>query len=526
MAAPRYVSKIRTWLVAHPVEIVFALLVAATFAYGIRITGGSYFWLDEWLYVRQGRSLSGLFSQYNGHLSVVVLAIYQALTEAFGFAYTPFRVAGLLALMAVPTAYFVSTRRALGAPLAALAAMPLLWFSGMSLFPAEMNFNWALVGGIVCAASLDRGPRADKVLAGALAFSLCSAGGGVAVGAACLVHHACTRPPLRRWLAVVVPLGLWGCWWLAIGRTRVDASGLIDQATPATVLVAARDLAFAAFENLGFQSGVLAMLLVATFVGLAVWRLTQGRSSAANIVAWSAALAVWGVGLAVSRGPLASPDTSRYEYVATCFVLLAVVPRRPIDWRAVLPVAVDRRLLVGAAGVVLVVGVAVGSAGRGSLQEFAMAHAAVGGQIRGQVLVASADPPVLADDTDLGLNLGGLDAGEIRELLESYGEPFAVTASEVDRRLVDIGAVRVRGEGRRALDCEPFEEPFLHTPGPYVLRLGSPEAYTVDIRRFSDDWVRVAEGRPGEVLTLTLPVLSDPSPWEVRAVGACLVKRE
>ena len=100
--------------------------------------------------------------------------------------------------------------------------LPLVWYGRyISLNPSQLNHYLALLGGIGCAAALNRGRRADWVLAGSLAFSLCSAGGGVAVAAACLVHnalHASAAATLARraWSRH----SLWLVWWLiAVGHT-------------------------------------------------------------------------------------------------------------------------------------------------------------------------------------------------------------------------------------------------------------------------------------------------------------------
>ena len=297
-----------SWFLSHPVEVAFCLLVGIAYAYCMRITGDSFFWIDEWLLIDQGGSLGGLFEPYNQHLSVVILAIYRGLAEIAGFVYTPFRAVGLASLFAVPAAYFLTTRRQLGAPLAALLALSLLWFgSGMSLFPGEMNHHFALLGGIGCAAALNRGPRADWLLAIALAFSLASAGGGVAVAAACLAHTVCVRPHARRWLVVVVPPLLWGLWWLVNVRGE-EPPGL--ELTAGQTVHYVWDLTYAAFDAAAHGRSVIAAMLIAAFVACGAWALSKGLDAGANFVAWSAAMLVWGVGLTTTRGALHNPKPS------------------------------------------------------------------------------------------------------------------------------------------------------------------------------------------------------------------------
>src|SRR5690606_17852700 len=88
------------WLVAAT----FGLIVVATAAYFLRITGGSWFFVDEWSMALQLERPGGIIEPYNGHLSVSILSLYRVLLELFGFSYLPYRGAGGVALVGVPVA--------------------------------------------------------------------------------------------------------------------------------------------------------------------------------------------------------------------------------------------------------------------------------------------------------------------------------------------------------------------------------------------------------------------------------------
>jgi hypothetical protein len=514
----------RSWLASHPVEIVFALLVAVAFAYSLRITRQSYFFSDDWRLITQAGSLRGMFRPYNDHLSIIILSNYRALVEVFGFAYTPFRVLGLLGLFAVPVGYFATTRRQFGAPLAALLAMPLVWYGKfVSLNASEYNHYLALLGGIGCAAALNRGRRADWVLAVALAFSLCSAGGGVAVAAACLVHHVCTRPPLRRWLAVVIPTLVWLGWWLiVVGHT--SNLGRFALSTSEKVRFV-RDLAYTPFESAALGFAPLAFALMVAVGAYGIWSLTKGLTAGANVLAWAVGLLVWAVGVANSRGVLARVDVFRYRYVALGMVLLAVVPRRPIGWPARFPITTDRRWLVAGAGVVLALGSARAVAVRSDMQSSATVLAQIGRSARGSALVVELGSAVIADDVALPRTLGGLRAGDVRALFAHYGRPFPTTQATVDRQLVDMGLAHSFADGTRTIRCKPLTRPFLYQPRrPFWQFVWAPNAsVTVEVRLFGGRWVRLAQARSGQALRLVLPDLGVAQPWRIRAIGACRV---
>ncbi len=313
------------WLGSHAVEIVFVLLVVGTYVYALRITRHGYFFADEWRVIVQAGSVRGMFDQYNNSLSLATMVLDRGLVELFGFAYTPFRVVGLGVLFAVPLTYFLTTRRQLGAVLAAFLAFPLLWYGRyVSLFPVEHNHSLALLGAIACAAALNRGRRADGVLAAGLAFALAAAGGGVAVAAGCLVHNTCTRAPLRRWVTVLVPALAWFAWWLIAVGSKPDLGGFA--LTTGQTIDFCRGLIFTAFVSAGLDSRWFGYVLLVLFVAFGARALSKGSNAAANFIAWTTAAVVWALGLAASRGALADTTAFRYRYGALLFVLLAVVP--------------------------------------------------------------------------------------------------------------------------------------------------------------------------------------------------------
>lgn len=517
-----------SWLRSHPVEIIFALLCVAAFAYELRITRESYFYLDDWVSAQQAGSVSLLLKPYNDALLVVSLVNYRVLLELFGFTYTPFRVVGMACFVGIPFAYFVTTRRRFGAPVAALLALPLLWFGKyVSLFPADVNHNLALLCGIVCAAALNRGRRADWILFVALLVAFGSAGEGAAIAAACLIHSVCVRAPIRRYVAVLVPTLLWVLWWAIEVGHRNDLGKLAM--TPIQMLVLSRDLAYAAFESAALGNKVFAVVLIAAFAAYAIWTVTKGLEESANLIAWSGSVAIWAVGLANSRGLFVHVSVFRYRYTTLGLVLLAVVPRRAFVWPRRFPIVTDRRWVFAAAGVVLVLGGGRALAVRGDLQRDAETSAQQGRQTRAESLVIGLGPAVTAN-TPLGFDygnlsflFGALSATDVRALFSQYGQPFSATLATADRRIVDLGGVATRIVGTRDTSCTALTQPFVYkqTKGSSLLLWSANAPFSVDVRRFGQDWVTLRQARPGQLVSLDLPWLPAIQPWQIRANGAC-----
>ena len=530
------------WLTAHAVEMAFVAVVAGWLAYVLHLAHGRYsFWSDDLSVIRQGESWKHVLRPYNGALSATSLVLDRLAAEVGHLSFTPFILAGVSSLALVSVSYFFTTKRQFGAWLAAMLAMPLLWFHGTTLRPANLNHLLALVGGIVCAAALNRGRRADAVLAGGLAFSLLSAGGGLVVAGACLVHNVLVRPPVRRWLAVLVPLAFYAVWYVVVNPSarKPDAPG----AAQAARLV--RDLVLAPFYQVGFHRTPLAVLLMIAFLVWGAWQLRGGLADGANFISWTVALIGWGVALVQSRGSTASAELFRYGFVALGFALLAVVPRRPIRWPAAM--SANRSVWALAAAVIVVgyAGVRAHDA-RPDLQNDARKFAELGRKARGTMLVLSLGPDVIPDDTPITFYAVGVPhgtAGEVREMVERFGTRYHANRRTIDRVLVDqrIADSRVIGPGPGPKTCRPLTAPANVRPtsfreeelgqllpneiralGPIAYQLWSPKPFTLEVRRFGRRWVPMRNVASGTNVGVTLPVLNTSTPWQIRAPGACL----
>ena len=433
----RWLTKMRASLADHPVEIVFGLLAAVALIDVIRMTSDLYYFVDDWRVLHLSGSLSHFLQPYNQSLSLFSFANDRALAEVFGMDYTAERIEAMVVLVAVPIAYFATTRRFFTAPVAAVFALPLLFY-GMfvSLNPGELNHNVALLCAVLVAAALNRGPRADWILAAALLLALSAAGGGVAVVAACIVHCVCSRAPLRRWTAVLVPAVLYSAWWLIeVGETT--NLGPLAMTTGQTARFV-RDLSYVPFQSAALGNTVLTWILIVAFGVYACVTLTRGLRRSANLIAWCVGVVAWGLGLVNSRGVYLSVTTFRYRYFALGFVLLSIVPRDQVRWPALRAVVANRRYAYVAAAALLLLGVARGLAVRDDLHDSAAQLGAYGRASRASAFVLALGPHVVADDARLPL--GGLRAAQVRGLFTRYGPSPPIDRRSVDGVVARLGA--------------------------------------------------------------------------------------
>ena len=222
------------------------------------------------------------------------------------------------------------------------------------------------------------------------------------------------------------------------------------------MLLLARNLGYAAFENVALGNKVVAGILVVLFVAYAIWTFTKGLRRSANVIAWSFAVLVWAVGLAQTRGDLrqspvvplpvlrAGDGAARGGADASDHVAEAVPDRdRPTldrGRRGRDPRARRRRA-----------GLRCGD----ELQRDAKFYATLGRQTRAESIVielgagVTGREPLGFDYGPRSFLFGTLSAAEVRALFARYGQPFSSDRASADRRIVDVGGVGVRVAGTR-----------------------------------------------------------------------------
>lgn len=300
-----------------------------------------WFFSDDWNIVTQYPS-GNLLRPFNGHLSAVPIGLYQLLFHTVGLSsYLPYRVLGLLMLIALAVAVFRYARSQVGTPGAAAAATLTVWGSaGMSnvLFPFLMNFSLPIAGLCVMWSAIDSRDRwADRRLGVAALVCVATSGIGVVVVGAVLVDLAWRRAPLRSWLAVAPSVLLWSVWYAWKHEPLPGAGGLRP-----IVSYSVRML-FGGFKALGGGSGIGGWIVLVLFLALAAHARPAALLHDARTVSALSAPVAFSLVTAISRigvVPAIPPDELRYRWtLAAMLILLAIrmfriAPRLMIHRRA------------------------------------------------------------------------------------------------------------------------------------------------------------------------------------------------
>ncbi len=323
------------------------------------LTRGTSFWADEWTWIatRRANKIDAFLAPYNGHLSLVPVAIYRLMFAVFGIgSYAPYR----------RTRDLAEPRRC-GAPVRVRAGADgrvvalLLALSMLFLGPGWQDTMWAFqipwlivcAAGIVALMLLERrtGP-ADAAACALLVLAVCSTSLGLAFAIGVGVDLALARRRWREAWIVVVPLALYGVWALHYHPSQLDASAI------PTIPIKLASAAAAALSSLAGQSGILPFdqtgtsltygwPLLVLAIGLVLWRVRADRPSA-RAISLMATLATFGALVSIAHGELASPLSSRYVYV---YCLLAVLLIAEFPAGSGRPRSSKRRLcVVGARG--------------------------------------------------------------------------------------------------------------------------------------------------------------------------------
>jgi len=336
-AERRHIATLGTWL-RNPAVICLAAAVAASGA--ILVTLGSHliFYWDAWNMVleRSGLSAGVFLDPHHQHLLVAVVVIYKLLLATFGMSSPlPFHAASTLIYLLAAVLLFVYARRRVGDWLALLGTALILFFGVASydlLLPFQMFFSGAIAAGIGALLALDHDDRrGDVVACGLLVVSTSFSEVGIAFTVGAVVHMALARRPFaRRSYVALLPLVLYGLWWLGWGHTGHSYLSLQNVvATPAYVFdaVATAMGALLAIISSGNHAPATvdqrwAQFLPIVAVGLAAWRVRRLGGVPRGV--WpvlAVGLTFWvlaGFNQDASRGP----DNSRYLYPSAVFILL------------------------------------------------------------------------------------------------------------------------------------------------------------------------------------------------------------
>jgi len=472
----------------------------------VAVAGRSlWFYSDDWN-IYTGYSTGNLLEPFNGHLSLVPVALYQLAFHILGVGSSwPYRAWGLVGLALLGYQIVRLTGARVGWWAAGFAVTAVLWNEAGNtnlMFPFLMNFSIPLAALLATWWHLDRATDPDEAgrsgtrhEVGAsvwLAVALATSGLGIMAMGAVGVELVISRAPVRRWLILAPGPVLWAAWFL----THRDSSE-VSTDIGAVISYAARMLLGGTTSlAAGWQpGGVVLLVLLASFIAVAGlrWRSLDARSLAAL-----AAPLLFIAFTALTRltiTPRIVPDELRYRWTIAAYLVMAVV----MMWR---PSDADRATLrrtAPFAGAAVAVVLAVGAVrlGDGISDWVDQVEAAIPG-LRSSTFATEAvgtervDPNIV-----LPLSFVVIRTGEYLDAVDDIGSPIdgmdpsTFRGNEDQNRIADrllVGQLPV-SDAASSAPCRPGAAPsgsVTAPPGSTVsVRTPGPGA-EVEIARFGD----------------------------------------
>ncbi len=306
-------------------DAVVAVGLAALLGNALWFGRGLWFYSDEWnvlVTYQNGHWMKG----FNGHLSVIPVAVFRLLLAMFGLLhYLPFQLVGLACYLSASVLLYGFARRRVRPLMAAVAALAVAWFPSATtplLMPLLMNFSIPVALLLAAWWLLDQErPRADAAAALCLLGGVITSGVGLIALLAVVVELAVSRSPWRRWLVIVPAIVVWGAWYL----TYYEAVGTSAASGHAThwgfELVSSYANELAAGWTLG--RWLVLALLVGFLVESGVRRRWSPRAAGLGV-----AIVTFVVLSAIRNAdlvPLVLPDSDRYLWLVAVLVVCLLV---------------------------------------------------------------------------------------------------------------------------------------------------------------------------------------------------------
>lgn len=325
--------------------IALGILLAFSGVFFIRLTRGTTFWTDEWVWIlhRRADTLAAFLQPHNEHLSLVPVTIYKLMFAFVGLtSYVPYRVMVIAAHLGCVVLVFIYARRRVGGPVALLVST-LMLFLGPAwqdiIWPFQVAWLLSLSTGVGALLLLDREDRRGDLAASCLlALSLASSGVGLAILVGLIFEVAFGRRRWRDAWIVAVPLVAYAAWWLIYQNTNGStASVTFHHEVGLEVAFVAHAAASAASALVGLAANDGEALrwgrpLAALLAVALAWRLIRlGRVTTRTLTVTTILVTFW-VSTAVARAGLvfgghvySVAGASRYLYVGSLFIVLLAV---------------------------------------------------------------------------------------------------------------------------------------------------------------------------------------------------------
>jgi hypothetical protein len=521
------------------------LALVASGATLLYLTRDLTFMNDEWGFLldRSPFNAHSIFDPHDGHVVVAPALIYKALLELFGMdSARPFQVVSTATFLASAVVLFAWLRRRVD-DWFALGAAVLVLFLGAAwedlLWQFQIGYFGSMATGLgALLALLHEDRKGDAIacllLVGCVAFS--SLGIPFAIAAAVAVLTGANWR--SRAYLVVVPLAVFGLWWLGWGHTAESHASLGNlAAVPKYIfdsiaaglsslfgLATPRDESEVGALDWGRPLAALALALA----GIRIYQL--GRVPRWLWVVGALALSYWALaGFNLSPGRDAT--ASRYQYISAVFILMfAGELVRGLRFT---------RVAIGA-GVAVVALAALSNLN--FLDQSAATYKQTSGLVRadlGAVEIArdTVDPGLVLTSAIAGTAAVPIAAGDYLTAVDEFGSP-GDTPEEIaaapedaraaaDRVLASALGLRVTpatqalpGAACRAVDAGGTPPPIEVGPGELTISGLGPAHAELRLRRFATASFPIGAGEVG-VRPVSITIRADRSdvPWQVQLSG-------
>ncbi len=434
------------WVVVGVAAVAASLLL-------LHVGRGTTWFFDDWSWIltRRTGSLDDYLANHNGHLNLVPVLAYKAMWSVFGLTnYTAFRVLAIVVHVGTCVLLFAYLRRRAQLWFAVSATVVVL-FLGYAfqdlIWPFQVQFTGAMAAGLAALLLLDRHDRAGDVGASvALGVAVACSGVGLPFVGAITLELLLRRSTWRRLWVPLVPLVLWGVWYVQYGQSQVKGSNLHLVPENAAQMGSA---AAGALMGLSMGDGhvLLALLGLVVVVVLAIDRRISPRFAAVLALP----LGYW-ILTSLSRAQFGDPAASRYLYPGAIFIVLALselVPRLTVPGGR-----------IGAAVAVLVLVALVAVSLRGNVDQLRQGAAGlrdvsthVKAELRSVELARDRVDPAFRPDE---ARAPQIDAGSYLKAVDDLGSP-ADSLRELRAQSAEVRAVAdtVLVRARCGLDSVP-----------------------------------------------------------------------
>ncbi len=209
----------------------------ASFALLLWLNRSTTFFVDELVWFSDlawPHDIASILHPHNSHLIGTARLVFLAVAEVFGTDYVVIRVIAALSVALCAVLFYAWARRRIGSAWALLPAVLLLFYGSAwqhVVNPIGFTITFSIAAGLAALLTLERGDRRGDVLACAfvtLSVFTYTVGLGYLVAVAVLVLLG--RDRLRRAWIPLIPLALYGGWWVWAqqfdqGRTSADNAG-------------------------------------------------------------------------------------------------------------------------------------------------------------------------------------------------------------------------------------------------------------------------------------------------------------